>query len=266
MHPWQLSYSEQTRMMLWAPMPLLLTVLALICTLFFNAQARPVVWKVLAAIAATMLLSQLYLALIWVAPEKYMGDTGRIMYAHVPQVWMMMLAVTVNLGASVAYLWKRSWGADSLAEASAEVGVLFGVVGVTLGSVWAKPTWGVWWDWDPRLVSVTVLLLIYAGYLALRRFIDDPEKRATFSAVVGIFSYVSIPLVWFSVRVMRSMHQRQSSPDTVDPAMTMVLRWSATAALALLAVFVYQRFLIAYAARQREVALPEALPPAQGAH
>jgi heme exporter protein C len=260
MEPWQESYSLSTQAVLWAPIVLLLVALALLATHLVQPNSRRWTWKALAGLGGAMMLAQLYLSLVWVPPEKYMGDTGRIFYAHVPQVWMMLLGLTLNFGCCLAYLFKKSWVSDSLAEASAEVGVYFGAVGVSLGAIWAKPTWGVWWTWDPRLISVTILLLVYAGYLALRRFIEDPEARATFSSVVGIFAFVSIPLVWFSVKWWRSMHQTQSNPQTVDPLMTAVLRWSATAFLCLLIVFTYQRFLAAHARVQREVALPDALP------
>src|SRR5262249_15410004 len=161
------------------------------------------------------------------------------MYAHVPSVWMALLAVTLNFGCSVVYLFRNSPKADALAEAAAEVGVLFGAVGVTLGSIWGRPTWGVWWTWDPRLTSAAIMLVSYAGYLALRRFVEDPERRATWSAVAAIIAFVDIPIVWFSVKWWRSLHQVQSSPKTVDPQMTLVLRWNAIAFLLVLIVFIW---------------------------
>ena len=259
---WLSIYSADTKALLVAPLILLLGVIGLLLIHLLHAPARQWVWKVLLGLGVVMLVAQGYLALSWVPPEKYMGDTGRIFYAHVPQVWMALLALTLNFGCSIAYLMKKSWVTDSLAEASAEVGVYFGAVGVTLGSIWARPTWGVWWTWDPRLTTAAILLVIYLGYLAMRRFVDDAEKRATWSAVMGIIAFVDIPVLWFSVRWWRSMHQTQSNPSTVDPLMTMVLRWSSTAFLCLLIAFIYQRFLVAQAQREREVALPDSLPEA----
>ncbi len=259
---WLSICEADTKALLVAPLILLLGVIGLLLIHLLHAPARQWVWKVLLGLGVVMLVAQGYLALSWVPPEKYMGDTGRIFYAHVPQVWMALLALTLNFGCSIAYLMKKSWVTDSLAEASAEVGVYFGAVGVTLGSIWARPTWGVWWTWDPRLTTAAILLVIYLGYLAMRRFVDDAEKRATWSAVMGIIAFVDIPVLWFSVRWWRSMHQTQSNPSTVDPLMTMVLRWSSTAFLCLLIAFIYQRFLVAQAQREREVALPDSLPEA----
>lgn len=173
---------------------------------------------------------------------------------------MALIGMTLNFGCSIAFLFKKSFATDSLAEASAEVGVFMGSVGVVLGSIWARPTWGAWWTWDPRLTTAAIMLVVYMGYLTLRRFIEDPEKRATWSAVIGIIAYVDIPVPWFSVRWWRSIHQTQSSPGTVDSMMTMALRWAATAFLCTFFVFVYHRYAHAQVLRAREVALPEALP------
>lgn len=213
----------------------------------------------LIALAVAMLAVGAWLALVWAPADREMGDVQRIMYAHVPAVWMALLAVTLNFGCSIVYLLRSTWKVDALAEASAEVGVLFGVVGVTLGSIWGRPTWGVWWTWDPRLTSAAIMLVSYAGYLALRRFVEDPERRATWSAVAAIIAFVDIPIVWFSVKWWRSLHQVQSSPSTVDPQMTLVLRWNAIAFLLVMIIFIWSRYRIALQQRERELAPPEAL-------
>jgi heme exporter protein C len=201
-----------------------------------------------------------YVGLAVAPPDREMGDVQRIMYAHVPAVWVAMVALTLNFVCSVIYLFKPSWKTDSLAEASAEVGLLFGAVGVLLGAIWGRPTWGVYWTWDPRLTTAAILLVAYMGYMALRRFVEDPEKRAVWSAVVGIIAAVDLPIIWFSVKWWRSLHQVQSTPKTVDQAMQLPLRISAYAFLALMIVFIMQRYRIALAERNAEVALPEALP------
>jgi heme exporter protein C len=181
---------------------------------------------------------------------------------HVPELFGAAVAITLSFGCCLAYLFKKSFVTDSLAQASAEVGLLMGALGTLLGAIWAKPTWGAWWTWDPRLTSVAIMLVIYVGYLALRRFVEDPEKRATWSAVMGIIGFVDLPVVWFSVKWWRSMHQVQSSKGTMDPQMFMVWQLSIGIFLALTAVFVIQRFKIVYATSREEVALPEALPSA----
>jgi heme exporter protein C len=265
MRHWLLTYDEATRLLLLAPRLLLLLVVALAMTHVVDVPARKWVWKVLAGLAVLMLAVQPYLALKWAPPEQYMGDTGRIIYMHVPQLQVAMLALCLNFGCAVAFLFRKSFVTDALAEATAEVGVYFGGVGVLLGSIWAKPTWGAWWTWDPRLTTSAILLVVYFGYLALRRFIEDPDKRATWSAVMGIIAFVDIPVLWFSVIWWRSMHQVQSPASKLDPQMGAVLSWSTAMFLALAVVFIYQRFLVAYESRCREVALPSSLPVEQEA-
>jgi heme exporter protein C len=206
-----------------------------------------------------LLASGAWYGLFRAPPDREMGDVQRIMYVHVPAQWMAMMGVTLSFLCSVSYLFRPRWWEDALAEASAEVGLFFGALGLVLGSIWGKPTWGVYWSWDPRLTSEAILLVAYAGYLALRRFIDDAERRAVWSAVVGIIIAVDIPIIWFSVRWWRSLHQLQSSPSTVDPAMRLGLRWNAFAFLALWLVFIASRYLAVRAQTVRELAPPERL-------
>jgi heme exporter protein C len=247
----------------WSPLALLGLVVAAIITHAAVPSVRAWLWKPIAGLGVVMLFSLLYLGLSWAPPEQYMSDVGRILYVHVPHVWMCLLAFTLNVGCSLAYLMKQSWRTDALAEASAEVGLYFGACGVAMGSIWARPTWGVWWDWDPRLISTTVMLLAYAGYLALRNFTDDPERRATWSAASAILAYASLPIVWFSVKWWNSLHQQQSTPSTVDKPMTVVLRWGAVTFLCFLYVFIVKRYEIARAKQEGLLALPPVdAPPA----
>ncbi len=217
-------------------------------------------------VAVALLAVGAYMGLAWSPPEREMGDVYRIFYVHVPAVWMALLALTLNFGCAVTYLFKPSWKADALAEASAEVGLLFGATGVLLGAIWGRPTWGVYWTWDPRLTTAAIMLVAYTGYLALRRFVEDPEKRAVWSSVVAIIAAVDVPIVWFSVKWWRSLHQVQSTPKTVDPDMVLTLRVNSFAFLAFLILFLMHRYRIALAERQAEVALPEALPSDNPAH
>lgn len=196
-------------------------------------------------------------------PDREMGNVQRIMYAHVPMVQMMLLAGTILFVCSVLYLFRASWKTDALAEASAELALVFGAIGTTLGAIWGRPTWGVYWAWDPRLTTVAILLVALAGYLALRRFVDDPERRAVWAAVTAIVIAVDVPIIYFSVRWWKSLHQVQSTPKTVDPQMVHALRWNITAFFLLFIVFLVARYRIALAARMREVTVPEASPGAR---
>jgi heme exporter protein C len=143
-----------------------------------------------------------------VAPrELTQGNVQRIMYVHVPAVWVAYLAFIVVFVASIAYLWWRMPGSDRLAHAAAEVGAVFLAVNIATGAIWGKPTWGTWWTWDARLTSVSVVFVIFVGYLMVRRMTDDEERGARFAAVVGILGTLNIPLVHFSVYWWRTLHQ-----------------------------------------------------------
>jgi heme exporter protein C len=200
-----------------------------------------------------------YLGLVWAPPARDMGDVQRIMYAHVPAVWAALIALVVQFVACIVYLFNASWKVDALAEASTEVGVVIGTVGVVLGAIWGRPTWGVWWTWDPRLTTAAILIVAFLGVLALRKFVEDPERRATWSAVAGIIASVDLPIVWFSVRWWRSLHQVQSTKESMDADMRTTLMVNALAVLLLAAWFVWERYRIAIRDRLEEIALPEAL-------
>src|SRR5437899_10560098 len=120
------------------------------------------------------------------------------MYLHVPSVWVAYLAFAVVLVASIVYLVRRAESADRLAHASAEVGVLFTGLTIATGSIWGKPTWGTWWTWDARLTTVSILFVMYLGYLLLRGMIEDRERCARFAAVLVIVAAFNIPLVLVS--------------------------------------------------------------------
>ena len=145
------------------------------------------------------------------APREVMqGNVQRIMYLHVPAVLTAYLAVALVFIGSVGYLLTRRAGWDRLALAAAEPGVIFTGITIASGSIWGKPTWGTWWTWDARLTSVSILFVMYLGYLLLRGMIDDRERGARFAAVLGIVAAFNIPLVHFSVYWWRTLHQPPS--------------------------------------------------------
>jgi heme exporter protein C len=179
-------------------------------------------WATLAGLAATVVLG-----LVVVPPDEEQGDVQRLMYVHVPAAWLAYLSFAVVFVASVAYLRTGRIRWDRMAVASAEIGVLFCTLTLVLGSLWGRPVWGTWWTWDPRLTTTVVLLLIYVGYLSLRRVADSPSRRAHWSAVVGVVGFVDVPIVHMSVVWWRSLHQeatvvRPGAP-TMDGSMLVAL-------------------------------------------
>jgi heme exporter protein C len=175
--------------------------------------------RILGWLAALALAAGLVMG-FGVAPrELTQGNVQRIMYLHVPSVWVAYLAFGVVFVASIVYLARRASGADRLAHASAEVGLLFTGITIASGAIWGKPTWGTWWTWDARLTSVAILFVLYAGYLLVRGMVDDPERGARYAAVVGIVAALDIPLIHFSVYWWRTLHQPPSLLKPGAPTM-----------------------------------------------
>ena len=157
----------------------------------------------LAGVAATVVIG-----LFVVPPDATQGDVQRLMYLHVPVAWVTFLAFGVVFLASVGYLKTGRMQWDRVAAASAEIGVLCCALTIVLGSLWGRPVWGTWWTWDPRLTTTAVLLLIYVGYLSLRKVADSPARRAKWAAVVGVVGFIDVPIVHQSVVWWRSLHQQ----------------------------------------------------------
>lgn len=163
-----------------------------------------------------------YMGLVAAPPDYYQGEVFRIMYIHVPFAESALAAYTALFGASLWYLWKRDPLVDNFCQASAGIGLLFTSVALVTGSIWAKPTWNTWWTWDPKLISFAVLWLILAGYLMLRSFLDDPEKRAVYSAVLAVVGFVDLPIVKFAAEWWRTLHQPLSTSmrgSSIAPSM-----------------------------------------------
>lgn len=162
-------------------------------------KLRKTISTILGPIAVLAILSTIYMAFLYAPTEKVMGDVQRIFYFHVSSAIMGFLAFFVTFAASIVYLINRNRFADMVAACSTEIGVMFCLVVLTTGPIWAKPVWGAYWTWDPRLVTTLILLFIYAGYLMLRSTIEEETKRARFSAVVGIIGFCDVPIVYKSI-------------------------------------------------------------------
>jgi heme exporter protein C len=204
--------------------------------------------------ALALIILGLYLGLIWAPTERVMGDSYRIMYIHFPSWAGTGAGYLVAFLASIAYLRTREAGYDYVAASAAEIGLLFNVTGLITGMLWGRPTWGVYWTWDPRLTTTAIMAITFAGYLVLRSFIEDPEARARVSALVAIVGFVNVPIVYFSVRWWRTLHQIQSSPETVDSPMVWALRTMMLAFAVLFLFMLTRRYLLARIRGEEEMA------------
>jgi len=148
----------------------------------------------------------LYLIFFYVPTEETMGIVQRIFYFHVPVGWVAFLAFFIVFLGGILYLWKRESKWDVIASSSAEVGVVFTTLVLITGSIWAKPIWGVWWTWEPRLTTALVLWFIYVAYFIVRSYAAEESRGARFSAVVGIAGFINVPIVALATTLWRTQH------------------------------------------------------------
>jgi heme exporter protein C len=162
--------------------------------------------RALSAVTGGLFVVALYLVLFYAPREAVMGEVQRVFYFHVAAGWVGALAFVVAAVAGGIFLARSDRRWDRVGLASVEIGIIFTLINIVSGSVWARPIWNTWWTWDPRLVTATVMELIYIAYMMLRQGIEDPDRRARFGAVYAIVGFVSVPLTFLSIRIWRTIH------------------------------------------------------------
>jgi heme exporter protein C len=169
-------------------------------------DAKPRLLNILDIITILLFVIATGMVFLYAPMEIVMGQVQRVFYYHVASAWVGMLGFLVAAVAGIGYLrtGKRSW--DNVSLASVEISVIFLIVAIITGSIWARPIWNTWWTWDPRLTTTTIMVLIYAAYLMLRSGIEDPDRRARFGAVYAIIGFISVPLTFLSIRIFRTIH------------------------------------------------------------
>ncbi|MGI9648553.1 MAG: cytochrome c biogenesis protein CcsA [Acidimicrobiia bacterium] len=199
-----------------------------------------------------------------VAADVTQGDVQRIMYVHVPSAWLAFLAFAVTVVGSIGWLRTSNRRWDRLAASSAEIGVVFTGLAILAGMIWAKPVWGQFWTWEPRLVTTALLFFIYLGYLALRRAVLDPDQRARRSAIMGIVAVIQIPIVYESVNWWRSLHQT-SSRNSIDTPLRLTLLLGVVAFTFVYAALLRRRLELARLEEELEIRLLDSSPEVAGA-
>ncbi len=160
---------------------------------------------------------------LYVAPaEVEMGELVRILYFHLPGAIVTYITLTLSMVSSILYLRKREWKYDVLAESSAFLGLVYGLITIVVGSIWANATWGVYWNWDPRETTTLILWFAYLGYFLLRMSVENLERRASVSAVFSILSFLTVPLSYASFIIWPSLHPRIASSGGIGLTGTMV--------------------------------------------
>ena len=168
-------------------------------------------WKILIFVVMTGVI---YFSFTTPAPQQNIGEASRIFYYHIPQAWVCVLAFLMAMIYSVKYLRTKNLNDDDKASEAARLGLIFCLLATITGSIFARVTWGSFWNWDPRETSIFILLLIYGAYFALRGAVADEEKKAALSAVYAIFAFITVPFLVFVIpRVVPSLHPEDSIVD-----------------------------------------------------
>lgn len=203
---------------------------------------KPITWQhALGVLGLGLIVWGSTLGLLVAPPDRHMGDVSRIITVHVPSAWVGLLIYTIAMALAIASLWSGKSRLDAALTATIETGIVFSVLMLVTGMLFARPTWGVWWTWDIRLTTTLLAFVLFAGVLTMRSFLEEPRRRATWTAVATIIAWVDVPLVYFCVRWWRSMHQVQSTPETVDSGIAWPMRINAFALLFLALWFIVLR-------------------------
>jgi heme exporter protein C len=201
----------------------------------------------LGAIASLLLVLNLYRMFLGLPDEADQGAIYRIMFFHVPAAFTFGLCAFTALLASVAFLVTKRFAYDAIAVSATEVCLAFGAINLVTGMIWARIIWGIWWTWDARLTSMLISWLMYAGYLMLRRGIDEPTQRARSAAVLSIFTFPGVVITYKAIDWWRTQHPgavlsiRTGGERRMDAGMESVLWWNVLAIVLVGAILVLIR-------------------------
>ncbi len=166
----------------------------------------PKILTFLSILSSILFLLALGLVLFFTPLEAKMNYVQKVFYFHLSSAWVGMLGFICAAISGIAYLVSQDMKWDIIEVASVEISLVFFLNAIVSGSIWAKPSWGTWWTWDPRLTTAAILEMIYVAYILLRQGIDDPERRARFSAVYTLVGGLSVPVTFLSIRLWQSIH------------------------------------------------------------
>lgn len=200
-----------------------------------------------------LMIAALFAVFVYVPTEREMGVVQRIFYFHVSSAIAAFAGYAIVFVASIQYLRTRRENWDSLALAAAELGVVFSLIVLISGPIWAKPIWGVFWRWEPRLTSMLIAFTIYVAYLIVRSYsTGSPERTRRFAAVLGIVAFVNVPMVYYSVNLWSAEQQLHPREVELAPAMVHTRYVAFAAIIALFAYLVKRRYELEKLAREIE--------------
>lgn len=169
-------------------------------------QTKPRMLKIFDIVTIVLFTLATAMVFFYAPMERVMGAVQKVFYFHVAAGWVGMVSFFIAALAGILYLIKKDEKWDLVGYSAIEIGIVFTLINVITGAIWARPIWNAWWTWDPRLTTATIMELVYFAYLMLRQGIDDPQRRNRFSAVYAIIGFLSVPLTFFSIRIFRTIH------------------------------------------------------------
>ena len=169
-------------------------------------ESKPRLLSILEIVTTLLFVIAVGLVFFYAPMERTMGQVQRVFYFHVATAWVGMLGFLAAAVVGVIFLIKKERRWDIAGLAAVEISLVFFLITIISGAIWARPSWGTWWTWDPRLTTATIVELVYAAYLMLRQGIEDPDRRARFGAVYSILGFISVPITFISIRLLRTIH------------------------------------------------------------
>lgn len=169
-------------------------------------EPKPRFLAILEKISLFLFIIAVGMVFFYAPTEAVMGQVQRVFYFHVATAWVGMLGFLAAGAAGIAYLRTRNRRWDIVSLSAVEISLVFFFTAIVMGSIWARPAWGTWWTWEPRLTTATIVELVYAAYLLLRQGIEDPDRRARFGAIYTLLGFISVPLTFVAIRLFRTIH------------------------------------------------------------
>jgi heme exporter protein C len=193
-------------------------------------KPQPTVLKALNIVSAVLFVAALGMVFFYAPLEATMNYVQKVFYFHIANAWVGMLGFLAAGVSGILYLVKHDQKWDIVELAAVEISLVFFLIAIAAGSIWARPTWGAYWTWEPRLTTAAILEMVYIAYLLLRQGIDDPDRRARFSAVYTLVGAISVPITFLSIRLFRTIHPVVigSNPDATTGSFDMTSKMLAT--------------------------------------
>jgi heme exporter protein C len=183
---------------------------------FYEIAGRWLPW--LGGICLLLFAVGLYDGLLLAPPDYQQGESYRIMFVHVPSAWMSLFVyVFMAVNAAIGLIWRIKLS-EIMASASAPIGAVFTFLALATGSLWGKPMWGTYWDWDARMTSELILLFLYLGFIALQAAIEEPRAANRASAILAVAGLVNIPIIHYSVEWWNTLHQPATVTKLDNPS------------------------------------------------